>query len=97
MLNTATTTTTGGAGDAGAGGEFVHHHQQQQQQLVMGEILDYKDGSLVNGEATDNHHNYATANAIVGGDGSEHYQQQQHLYQRIPGGEYQPSIKNEAL
>lgn len=94
MLNT----TNGGDAGAGAvsGEEFAH---QQQQQLVMGEILDYKDGSLANGDGatTDNHHNYATANAVEGGD---HYQQQQqHLYQqRIPGGEYQqPSIKNEAL
>lgn len=91
MLNTA----TNGGVAAGDAGEFAH--QQPQQQLVMGEILDYKDGSLANGEATDNHHNYAAANAIVVGEGGDHYQQQ-HLYQqRIPGGEYQPSIKNEAL
>lgn len=89
MLQSATATASGSSG--GTGEEFAH----QQQQLAMGEILDGQP----EGAATDNHHNYAAANAIVVSEGgSEHYQQ--HLYhhhQQQAAGEYQPSIKNEAL
>lgn len=76
---------------------IAHHQQQQQhqqhhphsQQIVMGEILDYKDANLVGtmGSATnaDNHHNYATANAIVVSEGADYqhlYHQQQRLVQQ---------------
>lgn len=69
---------------------IAHHQQQQQhqqhhphsQQIVMGEILDYKDANLVGAMGSapnaDNHHNYATANAIVVSEGADY----QHLYQQ---------------
>lgn len=85
------------------------HHQHHQphphsQQIVMGDIMDYKDASLI-GTASgggvptgDNHHNYASANTIVvseSGDYQHIYQQQQRMVESTSVGsggsiEYQP-------
>lgn len=80
----------------------IGHHQQQQhqqqhqqhhphsQQIVLGEIMDYKDATLVGtvgaAPSGDNHHNYASANGIVVSESADYqhlYQQQQQQQQRI--------------